>query len=208
MPPSAESDGSSPPAVADGPNAEARRALGELGFAIRPHNCFACGELNAHGLHLALHFEPDRCWVELPIGRDFEGWEGIVHGGILTTILDEVMAWSLLAHDTWGVTARISVTFRRPVPVGSRLRADGRVVEARRRTFKTEGRIIDADGVELASAEGLYVAAPEGQKRELKERYGFRRIPGTPESVDRVAVADSPGSGDGRGTSGSGEAQR
>ena len=65
-----------------------------------------------------LNLEPGRCWTELEMPRRFEGWEGIIHGGILCTILDEVMAWALVQDDSWGVTARMSVDFRRPVTVG------------------------------------------------------------------------------------------
>ena len=143
-------------------------------FRIRPHHCFACGELNEVGLHLRLNLEPGRCWTELALPRRFEGWEGIIHGGILSTILDEVMAWSLVSHDNWGVTARMSVAFRKPVTVGQAIRAEGWITESRRRIQVTAGRIVDAEsGVELAVAEATYVAATEVRKRELKERYGL-----------------------------------
>ena len=143
-------------------------------FRIRPHHCFACGELNEVGLHLRLNLEPGRCWTELALPRRFEGWEGIIHGGILSTILDEVMAWSLVSHDNWGVTARMSVDFRKPVTVGQAIRAEGWITESRRRIQVTAGRIVDAEsGVELAVAEATYVAATEAHKRELKERYGL-----------------------------------
>ena len=143
-------------------------------FRIRPHHCFACGELNEVGLHLRLNLEPGRCWTELALPRRFEGWEGIIHGGILSTILDEVMAWSLVSHDNWGVTARMSVDFRKPVTVGQAIRAEGWITESRRRIQVTAGRIVDAEsGVELAVAEATYVAATETRKRELKERYGL-----------------------------------
>ena len=142
-------------------------------FRIRPHNCFACGELNEIGLHLKLNLEPGRCWTELEMPRRFEGWEGIVHGGILCTILDEVMAWALVAQDSWGVTARLSIDFRKPVTVGQAIRAEGWIAESRRRIQITAGRILDAaTGAELATAEATYVAASEARKRELKERYG------------------------------------
>ena len=142
-------------------------------FRIRPHNCFACGELNEIGLHLQLILEPERCRTELVMPSRFEGWEGIIHGGILCTILDEVMAWALVVHDNWGVTARMSIDFRRPVSVGQSIRAEGWIKEARRRIQVTAGRIIDTEtGVELATAEATYVAASETRKRELKERYG------------------------------------
>jgi uncharacterized protein (TIGR00369 family) len=149
-------------------------------FRIRPHNCFACGELNEIGLHLKLNLEPGRCWTELEMPRRFEGWEGIVHGGILCTILDEVMAWALVAQDNWGVTARMSIEFRKPVTVGQAVRAEGWITQDRRRIHVTAGRIVDATtGAELAVAQATYVAASDARKRELKERYGV--IQGAPE---------------------------
>jgi uncharacterized protein (TIGR00369 family) len=146
-------------------------------FEFTPHNCFACGTLNEHGLGLEIHVEPGRSWTELELESRFEGWEGIAHGGILCTILDEVMAWALVGEDNWGVTARMSVDFRKPAAVGMRLRADGWVTRARRRLVETEARIVDqASGTELATATGLYVAADEDRKRELQRRYGFRSL--------------------------------
>jgi acyl-coenzyme A thioesterase PaaI-like protein len=146
-------------------------------FQFAAHNCFACGTLNANGLGLELHVEPGRCWTELELDRRFEGWDGIAHGGITATILDEVMAWSLVGSDNWGVTARLAVEFRRPVPIGSRVRAEGWITTSRRRVVDTAARIVDgASGTELATATGVYVAADATRKRELQDRYGFRRL--------------------------------
>ncbi len=134
-------------------------------FRIRPHHCFACGELNEIGLHLALKFEPRRCHVELTIPDRFEGWEGLIHGGIVSTILDEVMAWALIEQDSWGVTARMSIQFHRPVLVGQAIRAEGWIVESKRRIQRTAGRIVEtATGLELATAEATYVAAQRSAK--------------------------------------------
>jgi acyl-coenzyme A thioesterase PaaI-like protein len=145
-----------------------------------PHNCFACGSLNAHGLQLDLHFEADRCWTELAIPERFQGWDEIAHGGIVSTILDEVMAWSLVDRDNWGLTARLNVQFKRPVPLGRTIRADGWITDTRRRLIDTAATIVDAaTGEILATADGTYVAAPDDRKRELKARYGFRRVPAT-----------------------------
>jgi acyl-coenzyme A thioesterase PaaI-like protein len=149
----------------------------ELAIEVEPHNCFACGELNEHGLHLELHVEGDRCWTELSLPERFQGWEGIAHGGILCTILDEVMAWSLAATDNWGVTARLNVAFRKPVPLGRPFRAEGWVTAPRRRMIETAGRIVDpADGSQLATAEATYVAADDESRRRLQERYRFRLV--------------------------------
>jgi uncharacterized protein (TIGR00369 family) len=161
------------PAVGAGQATLRSALLSYRDFRIRPHNCFACGELNEIGLHLQLNLDHARCWTELVMPRRFEGWEGIIHGGILCTILDEVMAWALVSNDNWGVTARLGIDFRKPVAVGQSIRAEGWITEAKRRIQVTAGRIVDAEtGDELATAHATYVAASESRKRELKERYG------------------------------------
>jgi acyl dehydratase len=144
-------------------------------FAFEPHNCFACGTLNAGGLHLDLHVNGERCWADLAIPARFQGWDEIAHGGIITTILDEVMAWSLVDADNWGLTARLTVDFKRPVPLGRSIHAEGWITHARRRLVTTAGQITDsASGEVLATAEATYIAAADDRKQELKRRYGYR----------------------------------
>jgi Uncharacterized protein, possibly involved in aromatic compounds catabolism len=144
-------------------------------FEFAPHNCFACGTLNAGGLGLALHVEPGRSWTEVALDRRFEGWDGIIHGGILCTILDEVMAWALVGEDNWGVTARMAIDFRRPVEVGAAIRAEGWITRSRRRIVDTTGHILDAvTGAELATATGVYLAATTTRKQDLRERYAYQ----------------------------------
>jgi acyl-coenzyme A thioesterase PaaI-like protein len=158
-------------------------------YEVAPHACFACGTLNAHGLHLVLHVTGDTCWTELELLPDFQGWEGIAHGGIVATILDEVMAWALAAADAWGYTARMAIEYRRPAPIGRPIRGEGRIVRQRRRLVETAGRLLDpATGEVFATAEGLYVAAPEAERAALKERYGFRL-------VEDAAAEDAAGPG-------------
>jgi uncharacterized protein (TIGR00369 family) len=158
--------------------------VGGRPIRLTPHGCFACGTLNVHGLHLDLHAEAGTCWTELELPERFQGWDGIAHGGIVCTILDEVMAWALVDHDMWGLTARMQVDFKRPVPIGSPIRAEGRVVGARRRIITAAGRIVDgASGVELATAEGTFVAATDARKAELKRRYGYSESE-SPDAVD------------------------
>lgn len=169
----------SEPRVIDGP--------GFPRLEVAPHRCFACGTLNADGLGLFLHVERDRSWTETALESRFQGWDGIAHGGIVSTILDEVMAWSLAGRDDWGVTARMSVEFRKPVPLSTPIRADGWITRARRRIVDTEARLIRVDdGLVLATASGMYVAADEERKAELRRRYGLRaRLDdASPEHVD------------------------
>ena len=132
---------------------------------VRAARCFACGELNEHGLHLDLHVDGDRCWTELALPDRFQGWDGIAHGGIVCTILDEVMAWSVIGTRQLG----------RHRPAERRLQAAGpaRPADPRRRlghrdaparVVETAGRIVDAaTGEVLATAEAMYVAADAEQ---------------------------------------------
>jgi hypothetical protein len=125
------------PASTDGPTepfgtlASPDVVIGSRRVLLTPHNCFACGQLNLHGLRLDLHARSGRCWTEISLPERFEGWEGIAHGGIICTILDEVMAWAIVGEDAWAVTARLQVEFKRPIPVGSSIR--GEVDRQRRR---------------------------------------------------------------------------
>jgi uncharacterized protein (TIGR00369 family) len=159
-------------------------------FEFEPHHCFACGELNAHGLHLDLHTSPDGSWTELTLDPAFQGWEAVAHGGIVCTILDEVMAWAVIGRGTWGVTARLNVAFRRPVRIGQPIRAEGWVVQQDRRAVRAEGRVIDpGTGEVLATGESTFMAVPAEQLKRLQARYGLRRVGG-------AGGADTTGSGD------------
>ncbi len=174
---------------------------------LAPHHCFACGTLNEHGLQLTLHVSiaglegegrgqhGTRCWTELVLDRRFEGWQGIAHGGIVSTILDEVMAWSLVEREMWGLTARLNVAFRRPVPIGRQIRAEGWVVEAGRRLVRTAGRVVEpGTGLVLATAEAAYLPAPEDRQREFRERYRFRLVPEPePDAGIDVVASMAPG---------------
>lgn len=146
-------------------------------FQFEPHHCFACGELNENGLQLVLHTSPDGAWTETTLASTFQGWDAVAHGGIVCTLLDEVMAWSVIGQGTWGVTARLNVAFRRPMMTGRRIRAEGRVIEDHRRAVRTAGRVFDLEtGAEYATAEGTFMALPADQLETLKARYGMRRV--------------------------------
>jgi acyl-CoA thioesterase FadM len=105
-----------------------------------------------------------------------------------------VMAWALVGDDDWGVTARISVAFRKPVPVGLPIRAEGWITRARRRIVDTEGHIVDvATGTRLATATGVYLAADTTRKADLRERYAYRpaRQSGEGRTADKPRPVDA-----------------
>lgn len=137
------------------------------------HNCFGCGRMNEYGLQLAFHADQrGGVWADFIPAERFEGYTGMVHGGVLSTVLDEVMAWSLYRHATWAVTAELTVRFRAPVRVGVITRATGWQVSARGRRIEMAGEIRrrDDDAV-LATATALFIRVPEAQAAAWRDRY-------------------------------------
>ena len=97
---------------------------------------------------------------------------GMVHGGIISTLLDEAMAWSLYRQNIWAVTGRMSLAFKQPVEVGVETRVIGRLITNRGRLLDVRGELIrESDGVVLAEAEALFVRVPTAQAESWKDRY-------------------------------------
>ena len=141
-------------------------------YAFADHNCFACGAENPIGMGLHIELGDGTATTAWTAGDDFVGWSDKVHGGIIATLLDEVMAWAPSSFDSWAVTAEMSVRYRSPALPGERLEASGRVVERRRRIYEVAGEVRGADGRMVAEGRGRYLGASPSDKAELKARYG------------------------------------
>ncbi len=142
-------------------------------YAFADHHCFACGGTNPIGMHLAIELSEGAASTTWTAGRDFVGWEEKVHGGILATLLDEVMAWSPSSHDSWAVTAEMRIRYRSPANPGETLHARGWVTSRRRRIYEVSGEVRGEDGRLVAEAEGRFLGASPTEKAELKARYGI-----------------------------------
>jgi len=133
---------------------------------LRYSGCFVCGEKNRIGLKARFYYENGEAITEIVADNRFEGYKGIFHGGIISTILDEAMIKAILAENRFAVTAEITTRFHLPINVGDNLKITGRVKEIRGRVFYTEAKVI-RNGVDLvASANGKCVEA----KPELRDR--------------------------------------
>jgi uncharacterized protein (TIGR00369 family) len=142
-------------------------------YAFADHNCFACGDKNPIGMRLHIELSEGTATTTWTPGKDFVGWEDKVHGGLLATLLDEVMAWAPSSYDSWAVTAEMNIRFRSPANPGETLTARGWVDQRRRRIYHVRGEVRGQDGRVVADAQGRFLGASPTQKAGLKERYGI-----------------------------------
>lgn len=122
--------------------------------------CFACGPDNPMGLHMTFSDEGEDyvCrWTPQP---HHQGWSRILHGGLVSTLLDEVMTWRLVSRGKKVVTAEITVRLKRPTPLDQELTIRGRLTSERRRYYETAGEIALPDGTVTATATAKFIEIP------------------------------------------------
>lgn len=124
-------------------------------------SCFVCGEANPRGLNARSWIVGDR--IELPFDApsDLVGWNEVLHGGIIATVLDEVMTWSaIVASERPCFAAEFSVRLRTPLPPERSCLAVASTARHRRRVLDTEAELQGEDGTVYATATGRYMAMP------------------------------------------------
>jgi uncharacterized protein (TIGR00369 family) len=115
-------------------------------------NCFACGTANEHGLRLRIVPTEDGCRTVFTPLRRHEGFSELIHGGIVATVLDEVIAWSCRLRGYNAVTAELTVRYRKPVRVNVPVQVEGRITREHGRLMFAEGTLRSEDGEILATA--------------------------------------------------------
>jgi len=134
-------------------------------------HCFVCGVENHHGLKISFYIESaGKVIAKTTVPDHFQSYPGIVHGGIITAMLDEVSGRTIMDEATktrWMVTASINVRFRRPVPVETPLTLVGILKEDSGRMAKVHGEIRDENDVLLAESEALMAAVPESVQESM-----------------------------------------
>jgi uncharacterized protein (TIGR00369 family) len=134
-----------------------------------PHTpgCLVCGPANAHGLRLKLYVDPAGV-VEtryIPAAEHI-GFEGIVHGGAIATVLDEAMVWAASWHGKrFCVCGEMNVRFRQSAKIGVPLVCRARVDSSRSRLTVTSAEAVDESGTVIASAGGKYVPLPPAENK-------------------------------------------
>ena len=130
--------------------------------ALEGYNCFACCPTNEHGLQMDFYEDGEYVCANWKPKTHFEGYPNILHGGIQSTLLDEIAAWAVYVKGcTSGVTSRMNVKYHKPVAVkGNTLLLRAKIVEVRRRFAPIKAELINEKGELCSEAELVYYMFP------------------------------------------------
>jgi uncharacterized protein (TIGR00369 family) len=135
--------------------------------SLQPNSlhCFVCGLENPFGLKLRFYeAQPGEVSAEITVPENYQGYPGVVHGGIVAAMLDEVSGRAYMGcgdNPRFMFTARMEIRYRQNVPVGQPLKLVGRTGKSRGRSATASGAIYDSAGTLLAECEALLVDVPE-----------------------------------------------
>jgi acyl-coenzyme A thioesterase PaaI-like protein len=122
--------------------------------------CFVCGTHNPTGLRIKFTHDSDGVSAPWIPAVGWESFQGTIHGGIISTVLDEAMSRAVIAQQWEALTADLRVRFRGRVCPGDELHVRGWVVEKQKRRIKTEARLSTKNGDERAHAWATFLVPP------------------------------------------------
>jgi acyl-coenzyme A thioesterase PaaI-like protein len=139
---------------------------------LQGHSCFACGTANPIGLNLHFYRSDESVCADIVLGKYHEGWQNMAHGGIISTLLDEVMSWTFLYfRRVFFVTRRMDIKYVRPVLIGVALTARGHLTEEKRKPFiGATAELLDDNMQILARATGEFVELPEDKLESVPKK--------------------------------------
>lgn len=143
---------------------------------LREGLCFGCGQNNPIGLKLSFVHEGDTVRAEFTPDGVYQGWPGLLHGGILGCLLDEAMSNAAYHTGNTCLTASIAIRLRQPVKVGETLLITARVTRQRQRLIETEGRVCLKDGTVVAEATAKQFIAENAAGRPDRVREVRRHV--------------------------------
>ena len=114
--------------------------------------CFGCGQNNPIGLKLDFHWDGKITRAEFTTNELYQGWPGLVHGGIIICLLDEAMAYAALFEGITCVTAKIQVKFGRPASINEPLVITASVTKKTRKLVEAKATVALQDGTMIAES--------------------------------------------------------
>jgi uncharacterized protein (TIGR00369 family) len=144
-----------------------------------PGSCFGCSASHPHGLRLRFRHTETGVVSLCTVPAEFCSFDGMVHGGIITALLDEAAAWALMArHGRLGVTRELTSRFLKPVPTGTTVQLEARIVSFAPPAAEVATAIHDAGGLCLAEGTSSWafprlerIAALAGVPEQTLQRF-------------------------------------
>lgn len=129
-------------------------------------HCFVCGVENPLGLKLEFYYDDEgRVTCEYVVGDCYQGYPGVTHGGIVASMIDEVLGRVHMGSDMenprFMYTAKLTVNYRKPVPTGKTIKLVGESVKSKRRTALSKAEIYGPEGDLLVDAEAILIDVPQ-----------------------------------------------
>ena len=121
------------------------------------NRCFACGKENPFGLQVNPDIAPDGAEVKIECTPPdhFQGWANVIHGGILSTLLDEAITYvGIASFDGPAVTAQLEIRFKKPATAGDKLIITANRVKMTKRLIEVEAHINSENGARIAEGSG------------------------------------------------------
>jgi len=135
--------------------------------------CFACSQDNPVGLKLKPVYDGEKVTAEFTPGEFHQGWNDVVHGGILYTLLDEVTAYAMLCHGIeFGVTAKSEIRFKQVAPINEPIKASGWVTKLTRRLVEAKGVLTLKDNTVIVDGDFLFYVWRQSKKTVLWDMDG------------------------------------
>jgi uncharacterized protein (TIGR00369 family) len=114
------------------------------------NHCFVCGEKNHYGLHLKFSLHEGKVLSEFVPQKVHQGYKDIVHGGIISTIIDEAMVKAAIMQGIPAVTAEINVRFKKTLRVGEKVLIEATIINMNKKIIETSAQVKKADDTIIA----------------------------------------------------------
>jgi len=130
---------------------------------LEGHDCFACGTNNPIGLKLKFYRQGNFICSDVVLSRNHVGWQNMAHGGIISTLLDEIMSWTIIyLMKSFAVTRRIEIRYLKPVPVEMPLTVRGEMITSGKgNTCQAKAFLLNGEGKKLARGNGEFAILSE-----------------------------------------------
>jgi acyl-coenzyme A thioesterase PaaI-like protein len=145
------------------------RDFGPVKEIVKYAGCFVCGDKNPVGLRVKFYEKEGGAAAEFAPREVLEGYKGLLHGGILCSLMDEVMIKAVLVKNVYCVTAELSVRYKKPVEIADKLSLFGCIEKENGRVYTTRGWAKNQRGETVAEAEGKFFVPKPSEINKLRE---------------------------------------